>query len=579
MRFLTGRAAARPALAATKAGAGSASRGHRRGARAGEHERAVEPRGARAGHVGVEAIADHERAARAQPVQRREEELGLGLAHRARLRAGGGLDRGDDRRRSPATARRASGRSRRGSCTTPRRRAASAWTAPRSSAKSKRSWPLTTTTSARSARSEPLRIRSPASVTWRWTAAEPITKAVACPDSASTCCRAPPAVTTSSREAWKPRPPQLAHDVLLAVARVVGHEGQPPPGRAQRADGLDRTRRGLVAHPNAAVEVQEEGVVGREARRDGHGSAPIILAAVRSTRLALCVALLLLAGCGGDDRRRSATTAASDGRGRAGHVQEGRGARAQGRAAPQQAQDDARAGQALRRRPADQLRRRSPSAWPPAARPKTAASFADLVKRGFYDGLTFHRIVPRLRHPGRRPARHRASAARATRVVETPPGDLAYTTGVVAMAKTEADPAGASGSQFFIVTARRTPGCRPTTRVAGGVVRGMDVAQRIGRLPVDDAGAPDLAGRHREGDAQNRVSRGRAGSRQSGSSWRASLTASPTARMPVCSSGTHSSSSADGLGGAVQPRVLGVAREHHRHAVVHVGQLLGGRAW
>ena len=79
-----------------------------------------------------------------------------------------------------------------------------AWTAPLSSAKSRRSWPLTTTTSARSARSEPLRIRSPASLTWRWTAAEPMTKAVACPDSASTCCRAPPAVTISSRAAWKP---------------------------------------------------------------------------------------------------------------------------------------------------------------------------------------------------------------------------------------------------------------------------------------------------------------------------------------------------------------------------------------
>ncbi len=39
--------------------------------------------------------------------------------------------------------------------------------------------------------------------------------------------------------------------------------------------------------------------------------------------------------------------------------------------------------------------------------PLTVASFIDLARRGFYDGLTFHRVVPRLRDPGRRPARRR----------------------------------------------------------------------------------------------------------------------------------------------------------------------------
>ena len=121
--------------------------------------------------------------------------------------------------------------------------------------------------------------------------------------------------------------PQLAHEVVLAVARVVGHEGQPATRRAQGGHGLDRAGGGLVAHPDAAVEVQEEDVVGLEARRDGHGSAPIILAAVRPTLLALCIALLALAGCGGGDDGGSATTGASDGRRRARHVQEGRGAR------------------------------------------------------------------------------------------------------------------------------------------------------------------------------------------------------------------------------------------------------------
>ena len=74
-------------------------------------------------------------------------------------------------------------------------------------------------------------------------------------------------------------------------------------------------------------------------------------------------------------------------------------------------------------------------------------------------------------------------------VVEKPPGNLAYTTGVVAMAKTEADPPGASGSQFFIVTAPDAQ-LPPDYAVVGGVVRGMDVAQRIGKLPVDGEDRP-----------------------------------------------------------------------------------------
>ena len=120
--------------------------------------------------------------------------------------------------------------------------------------------------------------------------------------------------------------------------------------------------------------------------------------------------------------------------------------------------------------------------------PKTSASFADLVKRGFYDGLTFHRIAHDFVIQGGDPLGTGMGGPGYT-VVERPPAELAYTTGIVAMAKTEADPAGASGSQFFIVTApdAKLP---PDYAVAGGVVRGMDVAQHIGKLPVDEQDRP-----------------------------------------------------------------------------------------
>ena len=120
--------------------------------------------------------------------------------------------------------------------------------------------------------------------------------------------------------------------------------------------------------------------------------------------------------------------------------------------------------------------------------PKTSASFADLVRRGFYDGLIFHRVVHGFVIQGGDPLGTGMGGPGYT-VVERPPADLAYTTGIVAIAKTEADPSGASGSQFFIVTAPDA-GLPPDYAVAGGVVRGMDVAQRIGKVAVDDQDRP-----------------------------------------------------------------------------------------
>jgi peptidyl-prolyl cis-trans isomerase B (cyclophilin B) len=120
--------------------------------------------------------------------------------------------------------------------------------------------------------------------------------------------------------------------------------------------------------------------------------------------------------------------------------------------------------------------------------PKTSASFADLVRRGFYDGLTFHRVVRDFVDQGGDPLGTGLGGPGYT-VIEPPPPATTYTNGVVAMAKTEAQPRGASGSQFFIVTAddAKLP---PDYALVGGVVRGMDVAQRIARMPVDAQDRP-----------------------------------------------------------------------------------------
>jgi cyclophilin family peptidyl-prolyl cis-trans isomerase len=73
-------------------------------------------------------------------------------------------------------------------------------------------------------------------------------------------------------------------------------------------------------------------------------------------------------------------------------------------------------------------------------------------------------------------------------VVEAPPRNTQYVRGDVAMAKTQTQPAGASGSQFFVVTAAnatQSAGLTPDYALAGEVVSGQNVVDAIGALPTD----------------------------------------------------------------------------------------------
>ena len=112
--------------------------------------------------------------------------------------------------------------------------------------------------------------------------------------------------------------------------------------------------------------------------------------------------------------------------------------------------------------------------------PATTASFAGLAQRGFFDDTVFHRIVPDFVIQGGDPtASGQGGPGYSTR--DKPPGDTTYTRGVVAMAKTEVEPAGTAGSQFYVVTGRQAP-LPPDYAVLGKVVEGLDVTQRIGKL-------------------------------------------------------------------------------------------------
>jgi peptidyl-prolyl cis-trans isomerase B (cyclophilin B) len=122
--------------------------------------------------------------------------------------------------------------------------------------------------------------------------------------------------------------------------------------------------------------------------------------------------------------------------------------------------------------------------------PKTSASFYSLVKRDFFDGLIFHRVSAGFVIQGGDPTQTGAGGPGYT-VVEAPPQNTQYVAGDVAMAKTEAQPSGASGSQFFIVTAAnatQSAGLTPDYALLGKVVSGMSVVQTIGKLATKPPG-------------------------------------------------------------------------------------------
>ena len=114
--------------------------------------------------------------------------------------------------------------------------------------------------------------------------------------------------------------------------------------------------------------------------------------------------------------------------------------------------------------------------------PKTANSFAFLAEEGFYDDLTFHRIVPGFVIQGGDPE-GTGTGGPGYSVDEKPPPNLSYTKGVVAMAKSSADPPGRSGSQFYVVTSPDA-GLPPEYALVGKVSKGYDVVERIEGVPT-----------------------------------------------------------------------------------------------
>ncbi len=116
--------------------------------------------------------------------------------------------------------------------------------------------------------------------------------------------------------------------------------------------------------------------------------------------------------------------------------------------------------------------------------PRTTSSFAYLAREGAYDDTPFHRIVPGFVIQGGDPTGS-GTGGPGYFIDETPPRNLSYLRGIVAMAKSPVEPPGRSASQFFVVT-QPDAGLTPDYALLGRVVGGMDVVDRIEQL-----GSPD----------------------------------------------------------------------------------------
>jgi cyclophilin family peptidyl-prolyl cis-trans isomerase len=110
--------------------------------------------------------------------------------------------------------------------------------------------------------------------------------------------------------------------------------------------------------------------------------------------------------------------------------------------------------------------------------PKTVENFETLARRGFYDGLGFHRVIPDFMIQGGDPSGDGTGGPGYTFEDEFNEHPVARS----ALAMANAGP-NTNGSQFFIVTAKACPWLDGKHTVFGRVSDGMDVVDKISSLP------------------------------------------------------------------------------------------------
>lgn len=116
--------------------------------------------------------------------------------------------------------------------------------------------------------------------------------------------------------------------------------------------------------------------------------------------------------------------------------------------------------------------------------PNVAAAFKAMAKEGFYDGLTFHRIVKDFAIQGGDPDGN-GTGGPDTKTVDAIPEGFRYVRGTVAMAKGGDEEAGTAGSQFFIVPSDAAADrLTPDYAILGKVISGLETVDKLNAVPT-----------------------------------------------------------------------------------------------
>lgn len=130
----------------------------------------------------------------------------------------------------------------------------------------------------------------------------------------------------------------------------------------------------------------------------------------------------------------------------------------------------------------------------PEVAPITVANFEKLVKEGFYDGLTFHRVIAGFMIQGGCPNGNGMGGAdeniKGEFLANGVKNDLKHERGVISMARSR-HPDSAS-SQFFIMHAN-APHLDGQYAAFGKVVSGIEVVDEIAAIPTDWNDKPKVA--------------------------------------------------------------------------------------
>jgi cyclophilin family peptidyl-prolyl cis-trans isomerase len=125
-----------------------------------------------------------------------------------------------------------------------------------------------------------------------------------------------------------------------------------------------------------------------------------------------------------------------------------------------------------------------------SAAPKTVTNFILLARGGYYNGLTFHRVIQDFMIQGGDPRGDGTggeSIFGETFEDEITGNPLPMERGAIAMANRGPN---TNGSQFFIITAKETPWLVGKHTIFGRVTEGMDIADAISTVPTTAGNAP-----------------------------------------------------------------------------------------